>query len=249
MNYTNIVLPDSAFDLHATYPYDENVTNYFPIRRAANELRYTLGRTLLQEAYMMVDYERAYFTVAQAAFPDPLTLADIQVILPPGNPLSHPTSSPHSGLRTSAKAGIAVGCAVFPLLFAVLAVFFYRRRRRHTTRTHGKTSELGGTAVSEADSPPVVSPTPHKVLDGSQELGGTPRAELASPLNEKSYVSVNDIPQELATPPLTLRPRFVELTVNEYNLDRSRVQQPNATDDDQLLWREGLRTDSRWSVH
>lgn len=51
----NITLPYAAFDLQA---FDLQVNgstvngteNYFPLRRAANETQYTLGRTFLQEA-------------------------------------------------------------------------------------------------------------------------------------------------------------------------------------------------------
>ncbi len=46
----DIVLPYASFDLNISYPVVENSTRYFPIRRAANESQYTLGRTFLQEA-------------------------------------------------------------------------------------------------------------------------------------------------------------------------------------------------------
>lgn len=48
----DITLPYQAFDLQATYPIYPNATNYFPLRRAANDSQYTLGRTFLQEAYV-----------------------------------------------------------------------------------------------------------------------------------------------------------------------------------------------------
>ena len=46
----NIVLPYSAFDLQANYPIYPNATNYFPLRRAANDSQYVIGRTFLQES-------------------------------------------------------------------------------------------------------------------------------------------------------------------------------------------------------
>jgi len=49
----NIVLPFSAFAPKAKYPFiPSNATSpyYFPLRQAANETQYTLGRTFLQEA-------------------------------------------------------------------------------------------------------------------------------------------------------------------------------------------------------
>lgn len=45
-----ITLPYQAFDLKAEYPLVENISYYFPLRRAMNESQYTLGRTFLQEA-------------------------------------------------------------------------------------------------------------------------------------------------------------------------------------------------------
>ena len=45
-------LPYASFDLVVTtaYPNISNTTKYFPLRRAANETQYTLGRAFLQEA-------------------------------------------------------------------------------------------------------------------------------------------------------------------------------------------------------
>lgn len=49
---TNITLPYDSFDLLITPPTPnvDNSSRYFPLRRAANESQYTLGRTFLQEA-------------------------------------------------------------------------------------------------------------------------------------------------------------------------------------------------------
>lgn len=49
-NTVNISLPYAAFDLVADYPLMPNKTRYFPLMRATNDSRYTLGRTFLQEA-------------------------------------------------------------------------------------------------------------------------------------------------------------------------------------------------------
>lgn len=49
---TNITLPYNSFDLLVSPPTPgvANNSRYFPLRRAANESQYTLGRTFLQEA-------------------------------------------------------------------------------------------------------------------------------------------------------------------------------------------------------
>ena len=46
----DIVLPYQAFDLLASFPIYTNTTRMFPLRRAANDTQYTLGRAFLQEA-------------------------------------------------------------------------------------------------------------------------------------------------------------------------------------------------------
>jgi len=46
----DLVLPYASFDLEATFPLVSNNTRYFPLKRAANETQFTLGRTFLQEA-------------------------------------------------------------------------------------------------------------------------------------------------------------------------------------------------------
>jgi hypothetical protein len=46
----DITLPYASFDLEIDFPIVENKTRYFPLKRAANDTQYTLGRTFLQEA-------------------------------------------------------------------------------------------------------------------------------------------------------------------------------------------------------
>jgi Eukaryotic aspartyl protease len=46
----NIVLPFNAFSLSASYPFTPKDTYYFPLKKAANDSQYTLGRAFLQEA-------------------------------------------------------------------------------------------------------------------------------------------------------------------------------------------------------
>lgn len=50
-----ITLPYDAFDLQVKWPIVEKTQRYFPLRRAANDTQYTLGRTFLQESYVGLD--------------------------------------------------------------------------------------------------------------------------------------------------------------------------------------------------
>ncbi|KAL9073178.1 MAG: hypothetical protein Q9157_004820 [Trypethelium eluteriae] len=130
-NSVNIVLPYSAFDMQASWPIFQSSFNYFPIRRAANDTQYTIGRTLLQEAYLVVDYEHQNFSLSQAVWPDPLPSSQIEIIQPSSAASATSTNGPSAkSLGTGAIAGIAVGGAVVLLLIAFGAFLFFRRRRR-----------------------------------------------------------------------------------------------------------------------
>lgn len=210
INYTNIVLPYAAFDLQASYPYYQNATNYFPIRRAANDSQYVLGRTLLQEAYLIVDYERANFTIAQATFPDPLPAAKVITIEPPSESLASTTPS-KSSLSTGAIAGIAVGAVILLLLLIAGVFFFYRKRRRSREKY-----ELANTQITESNSVGAMH-TQHKVHSDPQELSGTPLSEMASPMHDrdqKPFLSPTNIPQELPTP---TTPRWQEVRLADFH--------------------------------
>lgn len=46
----NITFPYAAFDLNVGSPIVNSSQSYFPLRRAANDTQFTLGRTFLQES-------------------------------------------------------------------------------------------------------------------------------------------------------------------------------------------------------
>jgi hypothetical protein len=144
-NNTNIELPYSAFDLTCSPPLCSNTTNYFPIRRAANESQYVLGRTLLQEAYLIVDYERSNFTVAQNVWPDPLPDSHVVAIISPSSTNTGSGGSP-SSLPLGALIGIAIGGSVLLLAFAVL-LWLWLRHRRHAAEQ----ANLADAAVAETE--------------------------------------------------------------------------------------------------
>jgi hypothetical protein len=134
----NITLPYEAFDLQLVYPAvgssftDLNAsTYYFPLRQAAGEAQYTIGRAFLQEAYIITDYERNTFSVHQAIHTtDPIGNTSIVAI-------TRPTSSTFSGtpatksksLPKSAIIGAAIGAAVIIAGIIFIVVYFCKRRR------------------------------------------------------------------------------------------------------------------------
>lgn len=128
----NIVLPYAAFDLQASYPFYENATNYFPIRRAANDSQYTIGRTFFQEAYLIADHERSNFTIAQAKFDSLNTqhLVAIQKPSPTNETNDVPLEKESDSISGGAIGGILVGAVAGLALIALLLWFFVFRKRR-----------------------------------------------------------------------------------------------------------------------
>ncbi|KAF2825957.1 acid protease [Ophiobolus disseminans] len=131
-SFSSIVLPYEAFYKRAGFPiYPKgNETNYFPIRKSGNGV-YILGRTFLQEAYIIVDYEHTTLTVAPAYFSDPMPAKEELV------PIFNATYTPPAvvpkpnddGISGGAIAGIVIGIVAVFLLIGGVAFFYYRKRR------------------------------------------------------------------------------------------------------------------------
>lgn len=130
----NITFPYHSFDLEASYRTLNGTTRrYFPLRRAANDTQYTLGRTFLQESYLVVDFERANFSLSQATFIENAEQKLIPILskddASPNITITHDPPKSSRSLSGGAVAGIVVGIALILLIGA--AVFIIRRRRAH----------------------------------------------------------------------------------------------------------------------
>ncbi|KAI9714184.1 MAG: hypothetical protein M1828_001199 [Chrysothrix sp. TS-e1954] len=182
-----ISLPYQAFDLNAQPPLVDNSTNYFPIKRAANESQYVLGRTFFQEAYVIADFEHSNFSVSQTNFVRGQRAAITAI-----QPSSAPTVVPHSkdsSNHAGAIAGAVVGVVVVLAIIA-LAAFFLLRRRRRRRQAH-EAAILGsmkpkGVAPSEDRVPPYSPPAEDMVelpnnyfnrheLEATESHPGTPK--------------------------------------------------------------------------
>ena len=121
----NITLPYNSFDLTLQPPAANLTSNtkYFPLRRAANDTQYTLGRTFLQEAYLTVDWERQNFSISECVF-----LENLQQNLVA---IQSPTISTSSGgSSTGEKVGIAVGVVVGVLaIAAAIGAFLWKKHQ------------------------------------------------------------------------------------------------------------------------
>ena len=136
----SLSLPYSAFDLQLSYPYPGlNITqydpavNYFPLRKAANTTQYYIGRSFLQETYLMVDYERNNFSIHPATFSiDPLqSMALVDISRPSNSTWSGPKTAKAPSLSTGATVGIAIAAIVGFAFLICLLVVVRKIRRDH----------------------------------------------------------------------------------------------------------------------
>lgn len=139
----DITFPYAAFDLNISYPTVQDSTWYFPLRRAANDTQYTLGRAFLQEAYLTVDYQRSNFSLSRRNW-DSSSESHIVAISPPNSTTSSTpggsstaaskNAQKKSGISTGAIVGIVVAVVVL-IAIGIGAFFFFRiRKRKHTER-------------------------------------------------------------------------------------------------------------------
>ncbi|KAJ4293478.1 hypothetical protein N0V90_008761 [Kalmusia sp. IMI 367209] len=207
---TNITiqLPYSAFDLQAGLPIFMDPLSYFPIRRAVNSSQYMIGRVLLQEMYLVVDYERNFFNVSQANYSQAAPAVNIVTIEPVDMPTDRnsTTGSPNdSGKKHRLSSGIIAGVSVAAIFVVALLIgiwWYYHPRRRQRfeleARSNDQSSqpvmhaEILGSELAELESHHRGSELPGEKFD-SVEIGGaqklvhempTPVYELPMPIPE-----------------------------------------------------------------
>jgi hypothetical protein len=242
-NTTSISFPYAAFDLNATWPfYDEGVSQpFFPIRRAPGDT-YILGRVFLQEAYLSVDWERAYFNLSQVAFPSTRTEANLIPIYNTSITSTNLTNDSSSGgLSTGATAGIAVAAVILGLLVLALLLWFciFRKRRNskrkeatelsgdNTPMIHRKESPLPnlGSTTSNLNSPTnTVSTTtdPISAVDGAfMHTRRVSELSTQSAHEERTGMTVFPGIHEVADEPVKRRPGYVGREVRP--LDRAEM--------------------------
>lgn len=126
-----ITLPYGAFDLQLEFPNVVNTSYYFPLKRAANDTQYTLGRTFLQEAYLIADYDKSNFTIAPCIWDqNKVSTSSIKSIV---SDSSNTSAGSGSSTNVGAIAGGVVG-GVVALVAIVAAVLFWLRRKKQTEK-------------------------------------------------------------------------------------------------------------------
>ncbi|KAL9623751.1 MAG: hypothetical protein Q9160_001982 [Pyrenula sp. 1 TL-2023] len=118
-----IDFPYEAFDLELTTDYP------------ANDTQYTLGRTFLQQAYVIADYERSTFSVHQCIFSENAkqelhSIPPISNTSTPSNGTNNSNQpfSTHHSLLPGIIAAIAIASTIVVFLIAITAL---RVGRRH----------------------------------------------------------------------------------------------------------------------
>ncbi|TKA30745.1 hypothetical protein B0A50_02465 [Salinomyces thailandicus] len=196
-----ITLPYAAFDLTASPPYGDltDSSYYFPLRRAANDTQYTLGRTFLQEAYFTVDWERQQFNVSQVNWDQS---AEQNIVAIPAYTQAEATypgvsddSSSNGELSGGAIAGIVIGVVAGVGILAGLLFWFCWRRRRAARRAAVEEEKLGGAETPEPPAGRQPNVFPKAELEGSSPVAReSDRKGLLTTLDESTDGSTPHTP-------------------------------------------------------
>ncbi|KAF4556473.1 Eukaryotic aspartyl protease-like protein 3 [Elsinoe fawcettii] len=131
----SVALPYAAFNQNISYPHTEvgNTERYFPVRCTDDASQYILGRTFLQEAYLIADYDSATFKVAQCRWDLQGTsnpqIEAIKSTAKGSVPTDIPVPTAQRGFNLGATSGMIISGLVV-LLAIGLGIWFVRRRRR-----------------------------------------------------------------------------------------------------------------------
>lgn len=261
-----IELPYAAFDLQAKYPIYQEATNYFPLRRAANSTQYTLGRTFLQEAYIVVDYERQNFSLSQVNFA-PTDAKIIPITSINATDASSRSVRTHS-LSTNAIAGISIAAtgSFFILCLLIYLLIRHHRRSRLQKRLNQRRFFEGFHGYSaESSARPVTSSFKHELPGASpfvlqdqfyktpKILGGSknppvPESEDTRSLTSSSTHSGSGRNGVSNTEPSSANPADIisPLSPSRTRSTNTRTELESPTSAHQqnqpLQWRRGLKT-------
>jgi hypothetical protein len=139
----NITLPARAFVDLLQYPfmdeaieYGDPAVPYFSLRRSGSNNTLVIGRSFLQESYLVTQYDLALFSIHQAKFPEnPEVDVNIQAIEQPENsPYPPPTLTRNRGLSKGQMAGVVVGAV--GIVAIIFFGFWYLRQKRTQRDAH-----------------------------------------------------------------------------------------------------------------
>ena len=195
-------LPYAAFDLEGQYPVFPNATRYFPIRRAANDSQYTIGRVFLQETYLTVDSERGIFNMSQARFANPMPSSDIVAILSPdaanstenGNSTtSLGSEASGGGLSGGAIGGIVAGVVGALVILAGVMFWWFRRRRRNNQPRKWPDAEPAEQSTEAAPPPQYGGELIGSAANVPELSDGKARTDTTSPMSRHEAAGVTPV--------------------------------------------------------
>lgn len=179
----DITLPYAAFDLIASPPLAGNQTvHYFPLKQAANETQYTLGRTFLQEVYVLADYDHGLITLYKALYPDSSVQSNIVAICPPDSTACNLSSQSNSHkISTGPIVGIVIGTIVIIICVGIGIRIKMRRKKQRPVSTATNSTSFAGPGTEEKAE-----------LDGKQVRDS--RDETLTPELAPGYTSPHQTP-------------------------------------------------------
>lgn len=194
----NITFPYASFDLNISAPFVNTNQYYFPLRQAANSSQYTLGRTFLQEAYvvhhtthwaatyidryLIVNYEQSNFSVSQNSWAPNVQSQIISIPAKSNATTSKITkiTAPSHKISTGAIIGIIVAVVAL-IVVAAIAVFYlfkHRRKRRKVAKEETDGDEMTPFQKAEMDGTPAgkdpFADTPYGHKVGEEMEGSKP---------------------------------------------------------------------------
>jgi hypothetical protein len=205
-NTVNITLPYAALDLQAKAPYRNlaNDTRYFPIRRAYSPKQFILGRTFLQEAYLIVDWERQNFSISQCNWVYGENKAIVPILSPTYSQDGASTPGPTKHTSTSLVIGIAIGCGFLLALIVcgVVGWFWRKRSQKKLAILKAEIESKGKAAAATKDTPPKSEPEemPTSPISDPEEGTNSTRFTSASNVFPKAELPADSVARpELST--------------------------------------------------
>jgi hypothetical protein len=165
----NITVPMRAFVgllqypfMHRTIKYGDPAVPYFALRKSHNDSAIVIGRSFLQEAYIITKYDEAVFSIHQAKFPEqPVAEANLVPIKQPNNsPYPSPPKQTGNRLSTGQMVGIVVGGILLCSFCLIILCCVCRRRKSPEKGDDATITETkDGASTLIPDTPRIPRPT------------------------------------------------------------------------------------------
>lgn len=141
----NITIPSRALVGTLKYPYMEEAIGYgdpavpyFALRKSNQSL--IIGRSFLQETYLLTQYDKRTYSIHQAQFPDASSTDITTVEQPYGSPYPPPKQTSKGKTLSAGVIGGVVAGSVIGAILAVVA-FWMCRRKRKAKQSQGSASD------------------------------------------------------------------------------------------------------------